>query len=245
MRPLSASELLDVWERGLTQPPVQKALTLLAAACPEASPDSLAKLSIGQRDSRLLSLREWTFGSQLTGLATCPNCQEQLELSFTVADIRAEPEAAAAETESLSVGNFTVSFRLPDSTDLVTLADDQDPAATRQQLLERCLLTVRRGSRKQNLDRIPAEVITAVVNRMAEVDPQADIRLDLTCPGCGYHWQAAFDILSYFWSEINSWAFHLLREVHLLALKYSWSEADILALSPWRRRFYIEMLNGS
>jgi hypothetical protein len=71
MRALSASELLNVWERGFIQPPIYRALTLLAVAC-EASPETLAKLSIGDRDARLLTLREWTFGSQLVGLVNCP-----------------------------------------------------------------------------------------------------------------------------------------------------------------------------
>jgi len=52
MHTLSASELLNVWEQGLTQPPVQRALTLLAVACPDTPPVALAELSIGQRDAR-------------------------------------------------------------------------------------------------------------------------------------------------------------------------------------------------
>ena len=88
MRDLSASQLLGVWERGVAQPPVQRALTLLAVACPDTAPGALAELSIGQRDARLLTLREWTFGPQLASLATCPGCGERLELAFNVSDIR-------------------------------------------------------------------------------------------------------------------------------------------------------------
>ena len=62
MRALSAAELLSVWERGTGQPPHERALSLLAAACPESSRDELAILSIGERDKRLLTLRAWTFG---------------------------------------------------------------------------------------------------------------------------------------------------------------------------------------
>src|SRR5512136_680530 len=89
MRALSASELLSVWERGLAQSPVERALTLLVAANPESAPDDMARLSIGQRDAQLLTLREWMFGSQLVSLANCQECGEQLELAFDVSDIRA------------------------------------------------------------------------------------------------------------------------------------------------------------
>ena len=101
MRALSALELLDVWERGLAQPAARRTLTLLAAACPDTAPDALAKLSIGQRDARLLTLREWTFGPQLVSLASCPGCDERLELTFNVSDIqvatRSEPSPYQGE----------------------------------------------------------------------------------------------------------------------------------------------------
>ncbi|MEW5959315.1 MAG: phage baseplate protein, partial [Chloroflexota bacterium] len=62
MRLLVAPVLLDVWERGLTRSPIQRALLLLAAAWPELEPDQPAALSIGQRDTLLLALREQLFG---------------------------------------------------------------------------------------------------------------------------------------------------------------------------------------
>src|SRR4051794_39247497 len=106
MRALSAAELLDVWERGRDQHPVQQALALLVAACPETTPDALARLTIGQRDAELLTLRGWTFGSQLVSLAVCPGCDERLELTFDLGDIRAAPEAEPSEEFALSVASY-------------------------------------------------------------------------------------------------------------------------------------------
>ena len=79
---------------------------------------------------------------------------------------------------------------------------------------------------------------------MADADPQADVRLALDCPACGHKFLAAFDVVAYFWSEINAWAYRLLGEVHTLASAYGWREDDILALSPWRRHVYLEMVGG-
>ena len=45
MRPLNASELLTVWERGLNRTLLQRVLMLLAAACPDMDPDAIAELS--------------------------------------------------------------------------------------------------------------------------------------------------------------------------------------------------------
>src|SRR5262245_49573902 len=95
MHALSATEVLSVWESGNNQSPLQRALGILAAACPEASVESLADLTIGQRDARLLALRERMFGAELTGITDCPDCGENVQLSFKCSDILSQPEAEA------------------------------------------------------------------------------------------------------------------------------------------------------
>ena len=52
------------------------------------------------------------------------------------------------------------------------------------------------------------------------------------------------DIAGFFWAELDAWARRLLREIHTLARFYGWSEAEILALSPLRRRCYLEMVQA-
>lgn len=79
MRPLTAHDIIWTWETGQRQDPLDRALTILAAACPEMSREQLAELSLGQRDRRLFQLREWLFGSELHVLTECPQCHERLE----------------------------------------------------------------------------------------------------------------------------------------------------------------------
>jgi hypothetical protein len=244
MHALSAPKLLQAWEQGLGQPPLQRALTLLAAACSETPLDVLEHLSLGQRDVRLLTLREWTFGPQLLSLATCHGCQERLELTLSLADLRAVPAAEPGETLSLNVGGYALSFRLPNSQDLMMISHQLDVATAQQILLERCLLAAQHDGQQQSAKQLPPQIVDAIVEHMARADPQANIQLSLICPQCGHQWQAAFDIASFFWSEINAWAHRILREVHILASRYGWSERDILALSPWRRQFYLDMVNA-
>ena len=114
MRPLTAAELLDVWERGYAGPPVRKALALLAAACPETPADDLAKLGIGRRDRLLLELRERTFGPWLTGSAACPSCGEKVEIQVPVRDLLAAESApdARAGTLSLAEDGWELRFRI-------------------------------------------------------------------------------------------------------------------------------------
>lgn len=244
MRPLSAAELLNTWEQGLGQPPAQRALNLLVAACPDTPHDVLVRLSIGQRDGCLLTLREWMFGSQLASLVACPRCGERLELTFDTAQIRAAPVHEPAEALALEVAGYEARFRLPNSLDALVSTSHGDVAAARRALLERCLLEVRRAGEAIVPRDLPPEIVDAVSARMAEDDPQADVRLALECPACDLPWQATFDIVSFFWNEIEAWAYRLLRDVHTLATAYGWREADIVALSPWRRQMYLEMVSG-
>src|SRR5262245_43264091 len=144
MRPLSARELLDAWERGQDAPPVQRALALLAAACPETPVEDLAGESVGRRDARLLALREWTFGPRLVSLAACPACGERLEAELDAAEIRAQSaEEAPAASLSIAAAGYELTFRLPNSGDLAALAAGEDPDAARRRLLARCLLAAR------------------------------------------------------------------------------------------------------
>jgi hypothetical protein len=246
MRPLSTRELLDAWERGQAKPPVQRSLTLLAAACPEIPAEDLAHESIGWRDARLLTLREWTFGPHLVSLASCPACGERLEMAFEVADVRAsEPGEDATEPLSLAASGCELTFRLPNSLDLAALAAGEATGDARRRLLARCLLGARGPDSKEvSLNNLPEATLQAVADRMAEADPQGDVELALSCPACSHTWPAAFDVASFFWTEVDAWARVLLREIHLLAATYHWCEMDILRLSPWRRRAYLELIGG-
>lgn len=244
MQPLSASELLTIWEQGLAQTSIQRALSLLSAASPGIPPDSLARLPVGQRDGRLLTLRAWTFGKQLLGMAACPACDERLELAFNVDDIRVAASEEVPDAFDLEVDDYCLRFRLPNSLDLAAgVADAGDTNTLRQHLLQRCFLDAEHDGKAQTLSQLPLSVITTMATHMAEADPQADVQTALACPSCQHQWQVAFDIFAFFWAEINEWARRTLREVHLLASAYGWREADILALSAWRRQLYLNMVN--
>src|SRR5438552_18487679 len=91
MRPLSASQLLEVWEKGTNLLASQRALLLLAATCAEFTSEQVAQFGVGQRDMLLLALREQTFGPHLASIATCPACAARLEFSVNAADIRSTP----------------------------------------------------------------------------------------------------------------------------------------------------------
>jgi hypothetical protein len=240
---ISAAKLLQVWERGQLQAPVEKALTLLAAAHPDATRETLATLSIGERDSGLLSLREQLFGTQLSSLTDCPACGEQLELNFNVADIRVSSTSPGVPLH-VSHSGYELELRLPNSIDLLQLADCSTVATMRARLFEQCVVSVVHEGGVEGVREMPAEVVELAIEKIGEADPQADVEVDLNCPECRHVWQTGFDIVSYLWSELHSWAWQLLREVHVLAANYGWGESEILTMTPQRRRGYLEILGA-
>ena len=240
MRVLSAAELLELWERGLRQPPARRAVALLEAACPDLSPDEAAALPVGRRDAYLFDLRELLLGPDLTIVVSCPNCGEQLDSTFHGAQIRADA-SAAQPTQTIEADAYRIAFRLPASDDLLALSRAPDRTAARRMLLDRCILHAEHNGERADVASLPEDVVAAVAARMAAADPQADVELDLSCPACTHAWESSFDIAGFFWQEIHAWAKSMLRSVHALARAYGWREADILALSPTRLQIYLEL----
>lgn len=242
MRALSATKLLDAWERGFARSPAQRGLLLLSLACEEISPGEVAALTAGERDARLLALREQTFGSLFASVTSCPACHAKLEFHVEADELRVASAKKKCATVELKEAGYVVEFRLPTSADLAELDPATDLETNRKRLLRRCLSQARRAGKKIPATRLPKKLEAAVIRRMEEADPQADVQLAFACPQCRGTWQTSFDIISYFWKEISAWAGRLLREVNWLASAYGWTEAEVLGLTAWRRQAYLELI---
>lgn len=241
---LAAAELLAVWEKGIDRASFERALLLLEAVSGE-SRENLAELTIGQRDLRLLELREMLFGRSLPCLTTCPGCHEPLELNLDSDDLRvAENIHQDRARLTLTIDGLTLEYRLPNSLDLSAAGSAPDSNEAREILLRRCLLTVCEGDNQVPYHTLQPKVLDALATAMTEADPQSHLELALTCPACEQNWSTVFDITSYLWSEIQNWAMRTLREVYLLASAFGWRETDILALTPLRRQLYLQSIGA-
>jgi hypothetical protein len=230
---LTASGLVLVWERGLQADPLERPLAIVAAVDSGRAPEHLERLSIGQRDAELLALREETVGRMIEAVVDCPACGEALELSFDASRFD-RGKAAAGQSHTLAAAGAEVRFRLPTTADLVAVANEADVGRACEALLERCVL-------EPPAAQLSARAREAVGARMAELDPLANVELELACPACGEVGRAAFDVASFVWAELETVAWRALEDVHVLASAYGWREDDVLALTPERRRVYLEL----
>jgi hypothetical protein len=242
VRAPSASELLTIWERGQHLSGAQRALELLESAGYGKQTD-LAQLPIGQRDERLLAVRERLFGVELACLADCPACGACLETDLNTGSLHLPTRTFENKTLTVTCNGCDILFRLPTTLDLTTLEPDMDPIEARRALANRCVIDVQSngGIVPQEL---PENMIATLAEGMALEDPQADLQLALQCPTCEHRWLTPLDILRFLWLEIQAWATRLLREIHELASAYGWGEKEILALSPVRRQAYLNLVRG-
>jgi hypothetical protein len=222
-----------------------KALALLAAAYPHCPGATLAELQIGERDRRLLALREQVFGRRLAGSGLCPACASRVEFEIGVHDVTVPPLQAenSASSQFLISGDYEVSFHIPTTRDLSTIECLESFEDRVGQLLHRVIDTALWRGNKITCDELPQSIVDELEARLEEADPQGDVRLNLVCGVCGREWEELFDIASFLWAEVHAWAIRLMRQVHTLARAYGWGESEILALSPWRRQRYLEMLS--
>jgi hypothetical protein len=238
----TASELLAAWERGVWATASERGLLLVRLARPELGDSECDALTVGQRDAALLDLRERVFGTAIDGVAACSECGELLDLTTSVDELRLDTQATPA-FDLVTHDAHELRFRHPSAGDLAAIAHEADVASARTRLLERCVLEATRAGAAVTVEELPEEAIGALGAAMADADAQADLELAISCPACGHSATLRFDIASFLWHELDSWARRTLNEIHLLASAYGWSETEILALGV-RRRLYLEFVEA-
>lgn len=243
MQALSAQQILHLWDVGHHHHPIDRALMVLSAAMPDCSIDRLANLSIGQRDGYLLQLRGLTLGSRLESFAECPKCSEPLEFQLQIEDLLVDQSMVTEESGCCCMDDWEVQFRRLTSRDLATILGCSTVHAAQQQLIRQCVQAVHYQGQPRSISEFPSALLVPLSEQLAAADPQAELLLDLTCPACRHDWQILFDIVTFFWTELNAQAKRILGEVHTLARSYGWREADILAMSSMRRQLYLDRVN--
>ncbi len=244
MRGVTAIDILDAWERGMECGAARRALILLdlVASGSQESKDP-AGWPLGLRDAQLLELREAAYGSVIEGVASCPQCGGGQEFEVRTSDLKTRPPSGAEF--ALESGEHRVEYRLLTSQDLCELeANAARHEDMRARALSLCVTAATRAGTPVSAENLPPELVDEISDAMSRADPQSDVRLAMQCTECGHCWSESFDIASFLWTETDAWARRTLSDVHQLAAAYGWNEAEILSMSPRRRRIYLDLIEG-
>jgi hypothetical protein len=236
----TAAILLQAWESGASVAPLDRAPSLLHSlgVVPASVPTD--ELTVGQCDARLFELRRAMFGEMLEVGAACPACQTEVELTLALDELQPPVTEGPIPPLTAKANGYTLICRIPRNDDLRALACRSGEEVTLRDLLDRCVLEATSPEGLPVAAReLPEATVEAIAEALAETDPGARTALRVRCP-CGREWVDELDIRSVVWSDLTEWVGRTLTEVHQLAQAYGWSEADILAMSGWRRRWYLE-----
>jgi hypothetical protein len=247
LRPLTGAHELLVQEAVAAQQPRVLITTMLLAACTEhLGEPAVEALCVGDREALLLHLRRAAFGERIDAIVACPRCREALDVELRASELLVSPADTASVTLEVALeadgARWRAMLRRVTGADQRAVLGAADPAAA---LLRRCVLElVRADGVAWPLEHLSADLAGRLEAELQNVDPQAEVRLDLRCPSCGHGFAAPFDPAGQLFAELAAEGEALLREVAALARAFHWREADILALPRARRRAYATLAVG-
>ena len=214
--------------------------------------EEAARLSVVDRDFLILQLRMLTFGRDIWGITHCPHaaCGAKLDFSFDLSSIKLPSNPVQNRiTTWVGYGDHRIefSYRQPNGLDQEAIAVlvFSDPYRAWLRLLARCIVGWEStpAVTAEFLDDLPRELLGDVDQTMAANTGTLDRDIEFTCAECQRGFVNTLDIQSYFWQELQYTSGNLWEEVHHLASFYHWSEADILSLTRWKRKLYLEFIN--
>lgn len=203
------------------------------------APDAAAirALTVGERDRIVLALRGALFGDALPCVAVC-GCGTELEFPLSVGGLL---DAAAGSVAEEAGGETAHGRRVRvrpvtggDHEQAARLARD-DPAQAAHWLTATCVLEP---------DVADESTLELAAELLSEIDPMAEIVAAGPCPECGDVVAATVDPVGYLWRELERADRELDWQVHALASRYGWPEAEIVAMPSARRSRYLALLDA-
>ena len=253
LRPVTGQEEEFLLNEGREMTAAARVTQLIASCLRRLGPvepvgvDLVRRLSVGDREALLLHIRRLTLGERVSCLLSCPNCGKKMDLDLQIGELLLPPYPHRRQIHSADIADsehsYHVKFRVPNGEDQEAVAGSaaQSIDAAADLVLRRCVEQVD-SMDEENLSDLPPIVARELPTKMAALDPQAELLLDLTCPECAAGFVVPFDAGDYICRELAMQEREFYREVHALSLHYHWSEDAVLGLSRRKRHIYLELL---
>jgi hypothetical protein len=226
-------ELFRVWEDGQELSSLER--SMLVVATWGTGMDTESTRPIDDLNRQVLILHARLFGKDMELYAECAECCEPLVFVIDTSQIASAEDPAT--TPPLLIDDREVICRPPVAGDVLAASVASDP---RRWLAERCIEPG--DDAKEGHPALTDDDIETLENWLREHHLLLEISLAIACPDCGYEWEQLLDIDELVWRDIDLESRRLLEDVDRLARSYGWSEADILAMRPERRRRYVELV---
>jgi hypothetical protein len=214
-------------------------VTALLAAC--AAPGDSAywwAQPVGERVAAMLRLLAISTGVEALALqARCPRpaCGELYEFELPLERLLAQPRAVGPVRVRLD-GERMISLRPPCGRDLSAWRQwrGEPVGELRARMLASLLID----------GHAAADDEPAIAEALSAVDPLSGFAVDCPCPACATASAVRVDLEALALGHLARMQRALLREVHVFAGHYGWSEAQVFAVPPARRMRYLAMIEA-
>lgn len=182
------------------------------------------------RDRIAAALFTQEFGDALHCQSRCNNCHSEYEFDFQLSAVLEQQSEVSAKLK-LALDDSgcwpTPSGAFVRPPTLGDLATHSDPAALRKALVVK--------------GKVSAKKLDVLLEEAA---PLLSLDLASQCPDCEEDQKVSFNIDRYLIESLATERPFLLREVHLIASRYSWTHDVILALPRRDRRAFAGMIES-
>jgi hypothetical protein len=233
------------------------ALANALARLPNGEPVPWTSVPVTDLDAALLAMRQFFIGEQVNASVVCADakpsvapsvgrrsavapatgCPARIDIAFRIGDYLAHRAPSvprevspADEPGWFRLNGTDVTGRVVSCADQIAIVGRPDPEL---ELVRRCIRP----------ETAPTRLRRKLESAMAKLAPSLYGELDGSCPECGATVRIVFDPLRYVLAELRERAMFVYQEVHLIAARYRWSEAEILALPRSRRARYAEFVH--
>ena len=229
--------LLAAWEATVAAPELARGSALVAAAGLADDLAAALDLPVGKSAALAARLHADAFGGEVEGLVTCERCGMLLDVSVPLAGL---PAAHGDATVVVAPDGAELRVRAPTTRDLLAARDSPDPARA---LLAACV-TGEDGAPADH-EALGDAALALVDGAAEELAGAAATVVRVACPECGADVAAPLDVGALLAERVERAAGEALADVAELAAAFGWSEAEVLALTPLRRRAYVELARGA
>jgi hypothetical protein len=235
LRAFGTAEDLEIDFRADDRPSL---VTALLARCAAGDERYWWQQPVGARIAALLRVFAITEGSarlELQSQCTQAACRQMFEFELSLSALF-ELSSTATPLEVILDGGRRVSMRC-------AIGDD---------------LRQWRAARLQSRDDALAKMIStltmdgavgpednqALAEAISTRDPLVDFSVTCACPVCGVSQNVTIDLEAVVLGRLDARQRELVGDVHRLASRYGWTEAEILAIPPSRRARYLTLIDA-
>lgn len=219
-------------EAGLARGRPGEATQLLAALLltADGAAVDVTRLPMPVHDRLLGEVFRTEFGDRAECQAACTSCGEAFEFALSLEGLTGAQDRDAA---AIGLANGDGYWPCGDHLVRAPLLRDAVAGDEADLLAAVCVPPPETGE--------AAAAVTAFLERAA---PLLSQDLDAQCPHCGADQKLAFDLPRFLVAALANEQAFLVRETHLIASRYGWSHAEILALPRDRRRAFAGLIES-